>query len=252
MIPKLVMQTWKTKTIPKEWQEGYESVNNTMPAYKHVLMTDEDNLLFVEKYFPDFLTTFKSYKYGIQRADAIRYMWLYIHGGIYLDLDYKVLKSLEPLVADCEITIGEDRRGSFFPYANMLMASVPKHPFWLECIDLMKKRSKNNYIIRSVDVLMKTGPGIVNHIAKHWENKDGFKRIPAKLINPCTLCEVRQKSCPQYTGSYLSELEGGSWNSSFEKCILFMYCNAVYVLFALVMLIPPVWILFKKETLICS
>jgi mannosyltransferase OCH1-like enzyme len=34
--------------------------------------------------FPWFLSTFKSYPYGIQRADALRYFVLYEYGGIYL------------------------------------------------------------------------------------------------------------------------------------------------------------------------
>jgi len=34
--------------------------------------------------FPWFLDTYKSYPYGIQRADALRYFVLYEYGGVYI------------------------------------------------------------------------------------------------------------------------------------------------------------------------
>jgi mannosyltransferase OCH1-like enzyme len=246
-IPKIVMQTWKDRNIPDKWKDGFESVSKVMPDYKHVLMTDKDNLEFVATYFPDFLDIYRSYEHNIQRADAIRYMWLYVHGGVYMDLDYKVKHRLDELIAGCELAIGEDRPGSWFKYANMFMASAPGHPFWLDCIELMKERSKRKYFIRSLDVLMKTGPGIVAGVVKKWESSVGFRGISAKYINPCSICN---KPCNNNDESFLEDLDGSSWTSSSEKLMLMMYCSPFFrILLVLVLLIPlllMLWILFKK------
>src|SRR5437762_1813333 len=100
MIPRRIMQTWKTKNVPEHWKPSPLSIRQHMPDWEYTLMTDEDNRKFVAEHFPDFLPYYDRFPYPIQRADAIRYCWLYIHGGVYLDLDTVVQKSLEPLFED--------------------------------------------------------------------------------------------------------------------------------------------------------
>jgi len=41
-IPKLVMQTWKTKDLPPEFSESYMSVKKYLPDWKHVLIDDNE------------------------------------------------------------------------------------------------------------------------------------------------------------------------------------------------------------------
>lgn len=51
------------------------------------------------KHYPSFLPTFDSYKYPIQRADAIRYFVLHRFGGIYMDLDVGCKRDFAPLLS---------------------------------------------------------------------------------------------------------------------------------------------------------
>ena len=89
MIEHSFMQTWKTRNIPHQWKISPSSIKKNIPKHwNYVLMTDRDNRDFVKKYFPSFLSYYESFPYNIQRADAIRYMWLYVNGGIYMDLDF--------------------------------------------------------------------------------------------------------------------------------------------------------------------
>jgi len=96
-IPLIIMQTWKNDSIPLHWRPSKEGILKNMPHWKYILMTDEDNRKFCEKHFPDFLPYYDAFEYPIMRADAIRYMHLYIHGGLYIDLDIEVKKALDPL-----------------------------------------------------------------------------------------------------------------------------------------------------------
>src|SRR4051794_29501684 len=96
-IPKIIMQTWKNEVVPDKWKISPASLHQQMPSWKYVLMTDQDNEQFVRKHFPEFLPSYKAFPYNIQRADAIRYMWLYINGGLYIDLDTKVIHPLDEL-----------------------------------------------------------------------------------------------------------------------------------------------------------
>ena len=99
-IPMNIMQTWKTNKLPDYWVASQKAIFKFMPHWKYTLMTDDDNYEFVTKYFPDFLKYFKAFEYPIQRADAIRYMWLYVHGGLYLDLDLEIVKCLDDIFYD--------------------------------------------------------------------------------------------------------------------------------------------------------
>ena len=96
-IPKIIMQTWKNTDIPDKWKSSPASIRQYMPDWEYVLMTDDMNDQFVRTYFPDFYSHYVNFPYPIQRADAIRYMWLYKHGGIYMDMDFELIKPLDDL-----------------------------------------------------------------------------------------------------------------------------------------------------------
>src|SRR5579872_6289874 len=97
MIPRKIMQTWKTSVVPQKWEPSVKSIKKYMSGWNYTLMTDEDNRKFVQQWFPDFLPYYDKFPHNIQRADAIRPMWLYIHGGLYLDLDIELLGPLDSL-----------------------------------------------------------------------------------------------------------------------------------------------------------
>jgi mannosyltransferase OCH1-like enzyme len=130
-IPKIIMQTWKTQEVPEKWKISPLSIKNLMYDWKYILMDDEENRKFVENFFPDFLSFYDNFPYNIQRADAIRYMFLYMYGGVYMDLDFEVQQDLSILFKkenSCEIFLVKSGNiGSFF--TNSFMASKPKCNF---------------------------------------------------------------------------------------------------------------------------
>ena len=137
MIPKLVMQTWKTREVPAKWAASPASVRHWMPAWKHVLLSDDDNAAFVAAHFPDLLGWFSALRYPIQRADVIRYMWLYVHGGLYMDLDIELVAPLDELFEgrSMETWLLKAPRNFAGHYTNFMMASTPRNPFWLRVLD---------------------------------------------------------------------------------------------------------------------
>ena len=70
-------------------------------------MSDEENLDFVKTHFPDYLSLYLNLPRDIMRADVIRYMWLYIKGGVYIDLDYEAIKPFDSLFASGELYLVE-------------------------------------------------------------------------------------------------------------------------------------------------
>ncbi|RKD91694.1 glycosyltransferase family 32 protein [Mangrovibacterium diazotrophicum] len=95
MIPKIIHQTWKDEQIPGEWIPYVDKVKRLNSGWTYKLWTDEAMQKFVEDEFPDFLERYLGFSRNVMRADAFRYLIMYKIGGVYLDLDYEVLKPFD-------------------------------------------------------------------------------------------------------------------------------------------------------------
>ena len=238
-IPKMIMQTWKTSEVPDKWKKSPASIQQHMMDWSYVLMTDEDNRSFIESYFPDFLPYFDRMKYPIERADAVRYCWLYINGGAYMDLDYEILEPLDSLFYnDCGLFIASSAN---FPSSltNSFMASVPGHPFWLDVIEAIKEEMNHPTWWakgKHLEVMMTTGPGIVDRVAKR--GKHIYTVIPPGLLSPENLCQSTGKV------GKMRPLEGCSWGSVDTRIYNWCFCHPVLaVIIGIILLFLIIWVL---------
>jgi hypothetical protein len=140
MIPRLIWQTWKSKSIlPPLFEKWRCTFIELHPTWEHWLWDDTDNANFVAENYPWILQRYDEYPEPIYRVDAVRYLFLYKYGGFYADLDTICLKSLDPLCEHNGPVLG--RMGSDPQFAhsipNALMASAPRQPFWLTVLYLM-------------------------------------------------------------------------------------------------------------------
>lgn len=241
-IPKIIMQTWKDHNIPDKWKGSPKSIKKYMPDWKYVLMTDEDNRNFVKKYFPDFLKYYDRFPHNIQRCDVVRYCWLYIHGGLYMDLDFEVEHSLDELfTSDVEVyLVSSSNVGSYL--TNSFMASKPGCKLWLEMIEASKRKLPYYYIGKHMEVMNSSGPIMLTHVVK--KSKIVYGMLPSKLILPCSVCNI---SCnPE--GAYMKQLEGSSWISYDTKFYNFFMCKwkqvVIFVIFLLLLLLIVIFIIW--------
>ena len=91
-IPKLFHQSWKNSSLPENFEAWSQSCRTINSGWEHVLWTDDDNALMVEKYAPWFLETYNNLPEPIERADASRNLYMHIFGGVYADLDTECLR----------------------------------------------------------------------------------------------------------------------------------------------------------------
>lgn len=245
-IPHKIMQTWKNKNIPQKWITSPESIKKFLPHYSHTLMTDEDNRNFVKEEFPDFLPFYDNFKYPIQRADAIRYCYLYKYGGVYMDLDIELLQSIDFLF--------EDDHDLYFVWnitfptetvSNCFMASIPEHPFWLDVIEEMKKPTESTFPYNRVaEILNTTGPYVVDRVLK--SNFYPYKVISKDLINVDNLCH-----CDVHEGNIIKPLQGQSWiEGGLAHWGNYLFCHkdgfAIIIITVLALLI--IFIAFLSES----
>uniref|UniRef100_A0A6C0CYN6 Glycosyltransferase n=1 Tax=viral metagenome TaxID=1070528 RepID=A0A6C0CYN6_9ZZZZ len=160
-IPKIVIQTWKTKTnIPDFLKKSRESIQTWMPDFQYLFFDDNDIETFMSQHYPHFLSKFHAFPFSIQRIDFFRYCAIHFYGGIYLDGDVIVDGPMSNLLSLCVLTkktivfpveynlsidyaicerfIQDGRRPDFascqkapFGLGQFAFASTPHHPFWI-------------------------------------------------------------------------------------------------------------------------
>jgi hypothetical protein len=122
----------------------------------------------LRQYFPpDVLWSFHKLRPGAFKADLFRYCYLYIHGGVYADLDCKQLAPMLEItrddIRDSDFIAVSERRGIPGIY-QAFMACVPACRYLQRAIDLIVHNCKNEFYPhgrhddRWTDILSLTGP----------------------------------------------------------------------------------------------
>jgi hypothetical protein len=133
------------------------------PTYKIRIWNATAAHEFLETEYPWFVPTYDSYSHPIQRVDALKYFVLYHFGGIYMDLDIACRRPLDPLL----------QFSAWWPEAsplgvnNDLMASMPKHPIFLELTSGLVRRNWN-LVFPYLTIFWSTGPQFSSDMLRMW------------------------------------------------------------------------------------
>jgi mannosyltransferase OCH1-like enzyme len=238
-IPKIIFQTWKTYDIPDNWKNAQKTVIEKNKDWKYVLLSDEDNLQIVKKNFPDFLPYYINFKYNIQRADAIRYMILYLNGGVYIDLDYEAIKPFGSIILDKDKEVGLIKSSNIDCITNSFLCSSKGANFWLKCIEEMKKPNKWYYFTKHFKIMCSTGPIMIDRV--YNKNKDKVQIL--EITVPCNICNIN--NCEYDKKYFLRAIHGQSWNSWDTIIINFIYCNKKSIICIILIIILTIFIIYK-------
>ena len=165
-IPKLIHQTWKTRTIPS-WGRA-SSWARMNPAWKHRIWTDIEAAELVRQHAPDAYALWDTLA-PVERADVFRYAVVFTYGGVYADIDAECLCPIDTCwpIAGHRGVIGlegvlrdreEMKRVKFAAmtqYCQWTFAFVPGHPMLRRVLDVVVRRVNAG----ERDTIVKTGPG---------------------------------------------------------------------------------------------
>ena len=248
MYPRRIFQTWKTDVVPDRWASSPASIRRHMPDHAYTLMTDEMNHAFVARHFPDFLPTFDGFPHGIQRADAIRYMLLHRHGGIYFDLDMALQGPVGPAIdrvwtdTTWVALVRSSNVGSCT--TNSFMVARPGWPGWLDCLEEMKKPLPFWAVGKHWTVLNSTGPMMLDRVVRRRARTGRAAEVawvPSDLILPCSVCEPTE-SCSR-TGALVLPLEGQSWVAADTAIYNALWCRRTEIILGFLFLLALVLLL---------
>ena len=97
VIPKILIQTWKTRRLPDQFAEWSSTWKTLNPEFIYMFFDDGDCFRFVHKNYPEYLDLYESL-IAIEKADVFRYLVLHKYGGVYVDMDTSCFKPIGGLI----------------------------------------------------------------------------------------------------------------------------------------------------------
>ncbi|TVY80605.1 Initiation-specific alpha-1 [Lachnellula suecica] len=108
-FPRKIWQTWKVD--PLDFEERDLSCARTWtqknPGHRYEVLTDSNDMYYVETHFgpqglnrPDIVYMYRSLTLKIIKADLLRYLVMYVEGGLYADIDVEALRPLDRFIPD--------------------------------------------------------------------------------------------------------------------------------------------------------
>jgi mannosyltransferase OCH1-like enzyme len=108
-FPRKIWQTWKVD--PLGFEEKDSNVAKTWlaknPDYRYEVLTDMNDLAYVETNFGpdglnrlDIIYMYRELTARIIKADLLRYMVMYVEGGVYTDIDVEALKPVSSFIPE--------------------------------------------------------------------------------------------------------------------------------------------------------
>lgn len=250
-FPTIIHQTWKNSEIPEKWQESSRQWKALHPTWTYHYTTDADNREYVVQHFPQYLETYDKLPYPIQRADMIRYMYLYKMGGVYSDLDIVPTRPLSDYSFDPNAEVYACTSGNTPSiFTNSFMISKANSPLWIDMLEHIKTYKKWFFTIRHVEIMNSTGPGgYTKNVRKHLTR---VCTLPSKLFMRFSSAETEAVDCKQVAlseGAYNYPLVGNSWHSWDSAMLHHVSCHKDMIMWVFLFIITLVIFFFVYRSM---
>lgn len=227
MIPKIIHMMWLGNK--KHDSNGLESFKKFNPDWSIYFWDDDKIDELINIYFPNYKLDFNKIEKIINKCDIARFMVLYVHGGIYVDLDFYCIRSLNELtqfdiLLFREISEHEYRGGQLL---NGFVGMIPGRQDCLNFIDNMfynlkiKNKKDINYVMDT------TGPRAFYEFFKDYDYFSGCS------VSPFTNKQRISSSCNinNLMYAYTNWDEGSGWNKkNNNKKILFLIILSILII----------------------
>jgi len=108
-FPRKIWQTWKVDPLDFEERDlnTARSWTRQNPSYRYEVLTDQNDQAWVENAFGpngynrlDIIYMYRELTAKIIKADILRYLVMYVEGGVYADIDVEDLRPIEHFVPE--------------------------------------------------------------------------------------------------------------------------------------------------------
>ena len=187
-IPKMIIQTFRTNEIHPFIHANIMKILEKNPEYDYWLITDAEGEELIKNYFDD--KTYRAYKrlaLGPSKADFIRYVALYLYGGVYLDLDSSIDCRLRDFIPSFkEFVFFYDFNKNLVQWCFM---TAPKNDLILAIIKEMVKRIS----MGERNIFLATGPTLFTDVIYNYMHNSNQYNTYFNVLP-----QVRHNSFVQY------------------------------------------------------
>lgn len=163
-IPKRIAQYWHSETLPDDVAHSIKKVENHNQGFDIILSHDDSARAFLHTHFgQSMVELFDVCFHPAMRSDLWRMCDLYVHGGIYVDVDISMHSGLSAITGhasyDCFMMYAI---GSPWCIENGLVISRKEHPLIESiihelCASLTRYKENPNSF---ENIWVNTGPGV--------------------------------------------------------------------------------------------
>lgn len=167
-IPYIFMQNSAENLLTPSLAKNIFDFMEGNSEYTYMFFDDKDSREFISKNFPEeVLNAFDDLSPGAYKSDLFRYCFMYIVGGVYLDVNKKMMVDLNDFIdRDYDFVSCIDRDiGDGFSIWQAILASPPKTQLMAACIKGVVNNVKNRYY-GPPSALGPTGPLLVGKVFK--------------------------------------------------------------------------------------
>ena len=179
-IPKNVYLTFITTELPHNMQKNLEINKRKNPEFNFYVYDDEMSYNFIKNNFDNSIANvYNKLKPGAYKADLFRYCILYINGGVYLDIKFKLHVKLVDLINKYgeiyvkDIVANLNDCQSKKPCFNGFIVSKPYNSVFLDCINQIKLNYETKYY--GTSSLSPTGPCLFGSMLESKKIKFNMK-----------------------------------------------------------------------------
>lgn len=127
----------KDEFIPHTILYNSPMIKELLPEWNKLEFTQQTQIDFINKYFPDRVGLYNKLKYPKERELLFVYLWLYMNGGVYINRDCSNINDIikQTDVEDLYFILDADKYIS-----TDILISRPFCEFWIDVIETIDKR----------------------------------------------------------------------------------------------------------------
>ena len=167
-----------------------------------------ESLLFSD--FSDFYLLYKSVFTQRQRLNLAKYMILYLHGGLYVNLDTECFQSISPLFNDSQLFFTNQPKGhcdllKIHPLlGNSFIGSTAKNVFWIFLLSQIEESIHNKTFFYGENNL---GALKITRYLDYMKNHFTVSVFPSKKVMPVSQEEFKQYSLGLNTDIFYKKIK---------------------------------------------
>lgn len=213
-IEKNIIQTYKNNKINIFIYNNIKRILSLNNDYNYIFITDDIAIDLIKNNFDEnTLLAFQKLNIGAAKGDFIRYIAIYVYGGVYLDLDASIETKLDNFIPhDTNFLFFYDRNKNIQQWCFM---SSSKNIIVKKIIEEMVRRINNN----EENIFIATGPTLVTDVIYNIVNNSNVYNITKNITKEDR--EIVFKNNKNYMGGLLID----EYNKDIKSKFLFTMKN---------------------------